>query len=474
MKTMEGKVKAKRKIQFPNGLVLLTFMIFIAVIATWLIPAGQFERVVNDAGQTVAIPGTYTPVDSNPASIWDGCEAILAGLIAGASIAFADLLIGGAFAVVKATGIIHGGVSLAVKKFQSKYQIAIIIIMVCCSLMCNFIGLSELSLVIIPIMIPVCLSLGLDSLTAMALTALSTGAGFGAAMANPFTVVISQDMVGLKLYSGAWFRIIGLVLITGAAIWYVLRYAKKVKKNPESSIMYERDKQLRIEYGVEENSAMKHTAMTGRQKAAAVVFLAGFILMIFGCINFEWNLSMIANVLMWSAFASGIISGMRLNDLADHFMQGLKDFVFIAACVGFARGTLVIMENAFIVDTIVNAVANVIQQFPPVLSAFGMLVFQTLFNFIVPSGSGQALLTMPIMFPLADVCGVTAQTAILAFQYGDGFTNLLWPTSGMLWGFLALIKMDYSEWLKFVGPIMGIWYGISAVMVIAAQLIGLG
>ena len=132
------------------------------------------------------------------------------------------------------------------------------------------------------------------------------------------------------------------------------------------------------------------------------------------------------------------------------------------------------MENAFIVDTIVNAVANVIQQFPPVLSAFGMLVFQTLFNFIVPSGSGQALLTMPIMFPLADVCGVTAQTAILAFQYGDGFTNLLWPTSGMLWGFLALIKMDYSEWLKFVGPIMGIWYGISAVMVIAAQLIGLG
>ncbi|OUO79671.1 hypothetical protein B5F53_06880 [Blautia sp. An249] len=472
MNTVEGRVRAKRKIQFPKGLVLLTFMIFIAVVATWIIPAGQYERVVNDAGQTVVVANTYTQVESNPASIWDGCEAILAGLVAGASIAFADLLIGGAFSVVKATGMINGGVSLVVKKFKSRYQIAIIIIMICCSTMCNFIGLSELSMAIIPIMIPVCLSLGLDSLTAMALTALSTCAGFGAAMANPFTVVISQNMVGLKLYSGAWYRLIGLVLIAGAAIWYVLRYAKKIKKNPQSSIMYERDKKLRVEYGVEEGKEIQHVTMNFRQKAAAVTFLAGFVLMIFGCINFGWDLSMIANVLLWSAFISGIVSGLSLNELADHFLQGLKDFVFIAACVGFARGTLVIMENAMIVDTIVNAVANVIQAFPPTLSAFGMLIFQALFNFIVPSGSGQALLTMPIMFPLADVCGVTAQTAILAFQFGDGFTNLLWPTCGSLWGYLALTKVEYTEWVKFVAPLMGIWYGIAAVLVIVAQLIG--
>ena len=236
--------------------------------------------------------------------------------------------------------------------------------------------------------------------------------------------------------------------------------------------MYERDKKLRVEYGVEEGKEIQHVTMNFRQKAAAVTFLAGFVLMIFGCINFGWDLSMIANVLLWSAFISGIVSGLSLNELADHFLQGLKDFVFIAACVGFARGTLVIMENAMIVDTIVNAVANVIQAFPPTLSAFGMLIFQALFNFIVPSGSGQALLTMPIMFPLADVCGVTAQTAILAFQFGDGFTNLLWPTCGSLWGYLALTKVEYTEWVKFVAPLMGIWYGIAAVLVIVAQLIG--
>lgn len=465
---------ARKRFILPHGLALLTIMIFIAVVASWYVPAGQFERIKNDAGQTVVVPGSYQVVESRPATLWQGWEAILGGCVAGASIAFADFLIGGAFGIVQGTGIIQGGVYKAVRFFGARYHLAIMLIMISMITLCNFIGLSELSMVVIPIMIPMCLALGLDSLTAMAMTSIAACVGFTTGIANPFTVVISQNLVGMELYSGSWYRLIVLALAAAAGILYVLAYARKIKADPAVGIMYERDKTLRVEYGVKDDGDMDHLRLNKRQTTAGISFLIGFVIMVYGCMTKGWGLSMIASVLLLNGVCTGFIAGMNVNTLVKHFLLGLQKFVIVAFAVGIARGTLVILQNTYIIDTIVNAVAGLVQMLPSTAAAVGMLTFQFLFNSLVPSGSGQALLTMPIMFPIADLVGVTQQTAILAFQYGDGFSNLLWPTVGSLWGYLALIKLDYSEWLKFIAPLMIVWYVIAVAAVFVAQFIQLG
>lgn len=465
--------KKSKGFKLPHGLALLVIMIFVAVIASWYVPAGEFQRVKNTAGQTVVVPGSYQTVKATPATFWDGWEAILGGCVAGASIAFADFLIGGAFGIVQGTGIIQGGVYRAVRFFGERYYLAIMVIMISMATLCNFIGLSELSMVVIPIMIPMCLALGLDSLTAMAMTAVAACAGFTAGIANPFTVVISQNLVGMELYSGSWYRLIVLVLVVITGVLYVLNYARRVRNNPEASIMFERDKQLRMDYDVKGDGNMDALRLNNRQVAASIAFLIGFAIMVYGCMTRGWGLSMIASVLLLNGVCAGFIAGMDINTVVKHFLLGMQKFVIVAFAVGFARGTLVILEHTHIIDTIVNVVSSIVQALPSPVAAVGMLVFQAVFNSLVPSGSGQALLTMPIMFPLADILGVTQQTAILAFQYGDGFSNLLWPTVGSLWGYLALIKLDYSEWLRFIAPLMLIWYAIAAIAVFVAQMIQL-
>ena len=450
----------------PSAFALLTLMIFIAVALSWVVPAGKFDRAPNAEGRMMVVPGTYHLVESNPASIWDGVASIPTGIVGSAAIIFTVLLIGGCFTVIEGTGILQASLSKVTKVFKGKELLMIPIVMIALSVMCSFIGLLELSMVMIPIMIPICLALRMDSMTALAIPLIATAAGFGAALANPFTVVIAQGIGELPLYSGAVYRTICLSVITLIGIVYVMRYAAKVRKDPTISVTYERDKLMAEEY-----SGGETIEMNGRRKLALVAFLAGFGTIIFGALKYRWGLMQIDTVFIAMAIACGFLAGMSVEELCEKFSKGLSTFVAAALISGFARAITVVLEDTSIIDSIINGVAFAVQALPPAVASVGMLVFQCLFNFIVPSGSGQALITMPIMIPLADILGVTRQTAILAFQFGDGFSNILWPTLGYLWACIGFAKVRYEEWVRFVLPLLGAWYLTAAVLVFIAQMI---
>lgn len=458
----------EKKLKLPHVLALLVIMIFIAAIATWIVPSGEFDREINSAGRSVVIPGSFRFVDANPADPWDAFGSIIQGLIGSAQIVFTVFIIGGAFNVLQAAGVVQAYLGKIVKLFNRKEWLLIPIVMILLSTMCTFIGLFELSLVIIPIMIPVCLALGLDSMTAVGLTLVSTVCGFAVGITNPFTVVVAQTIGEMPLYSGTWYRVICLVLFTLVGILYVMRYARKIKKDPSKSIMYERDQEYIRTTGINEEHHL-----TPRKMWAGIAFLVCFLILVFGALRWSWSLNEIATIFIVAAALVGYISGMSTEDLCENFIAGLQSFVVAAFCVGFARGITVILEQGLIIDTIVNALATLIASVPTGISAVAMLFVQLFFNFLVPSGSGQATIMMPIMLPLADIVGITRQTAILAFQFGDGFSNILWPTMGVLWACIGAAKIKFNEWVKWLLPLMGIWYGLAAVVVFIAQAIQL-
>lgn len=458
----------EKKLKLPHVLALLVIMIFIAAIATWIVPSGEFDREINSAGRSVVIPGSFHFVDANPADPWDAFGSIIQGLIGSAQIVFTVFIIGGAFNVLQAAGVVQAYLGKIVKLFNRKEWLLIPIVMILLSTMCTFIGLFELSLVIIPIMIPVCLALGLDSMTAVGLTLVSTVCGFAVGITNPFTVVVAQTIGEMPLYSGTWYRVICLVLFTLTGILYVMRYAKKIKKDPSKSIMYERDQEYIRTTGINEEHPL-----TPRKMWAGIAFFACFLILVFGALRWSWSLNEIATIFIVAAALVGYISGMTTEDLCENFIAGLQSFVVAAFCVGFARGITVILEQGLIIDTIVNALATLIASVPTGISAVAMLFVQLFFNFLVPSGSGQATIMMPIMLPLADIVGITRQTAILAFQFGDGFSNILWPTMGVLWACIGAAKIKFNEWVKWLLPLIGIWYGLAAVVVFIAQTIQL-
>ena len=458
----------EKKLKLPHVLALLVIMIFIAAIATWIVPSGEFDREINSAGRSVVVPGSFHFVEANPANPWDAFGSIIEGLIGSAQIVFTVFIIGGAFNVLQAAGVVQAYLGKIVKLFNRKEWLLIPIVMILLSTMCTFIGLFELSLVIIPIMIPVCLALGLDSMTAVGLTLVSTVCGFAVGITNPFTVVVAQTIGEMPLYSGTWYRVICLVLFTLVGILYVTRYARKIKKDPSKSIMYERDQEYIRTTGINEEHHL-----TPRKMWAGIAFLVCFLILVFGALRWSWSLNEIATIFIIAAALVGYISGMSTEDLCENFIAGLQSFVVAAFCVGFARGITVILEQGLIIDTIVNALANLIASVPTGISAVAMLFVQLFFNFLVPSGSGQATIMMPIMLPLADIVGITRQTAIIAFQFGDGFSNILWPTMGVLWACIGAAKIKFNEWVKWLLPLMGIWYGLAAVVVFVAQAIQL-
>jgi len=329
----------------------------------------------------------------------------------------------------------------------------------------------ELTMVYVPIILPLMLALGFDSMTAVATALCGSAIGFTSALANPFTTIVGQKIAGLPLMSGWGFRLIALVVIGVVGIAYVMRYAAKVKKDPTSSCMYEADLELRKE--LEAQSAQEYV-LTTRQKLAGVVALIMFCIMVYGVFSKGWDMPEIGGIFMGMAIVSGLISGMSLDEICETFLEGCQQVLLGALIVGISRGVAVVMNDAMITDTIIHAMAGVLQNLPGAVTSVGMLIVQTIMNFFIPSGSGQTVVTMPIMAPLADLVGVTRQTAVLALQYGDGFSNIFYPVSGYFMATLALGHVPYEKWMKKMLPLFGIWTAVAAVFMVIAQMIQWG
>ena len=457
----------KKKFTLPHIYVILVTMIVVAYLATLVVPSGKFQTEEGPTGAEVLVPGTFETIEKTYLSISDLIFSIPEGLIQASEIFFGILMIGGMFAVLERTGIIELGISKLAHSFANRGVLIIPFLMIPMAVLTAFTGAVELVLVYVPVVIPLMLKLGYDRITGTAIALISTIAGYSLALTAPATVGIAQQLVELELYSGLGYRLIALTLVLTIGIVFLMRYAIKVKKNPESSLLYG-DHAVDAEFEKDITNVPK---ATNRQVIASVVILAGVLLMIYGLISWGWYFKELAGLYAAMGILSGLIVGLKLDEIAVAFNEGFKNILLGAAVVGLARAVSVILTDGQIIDTIVNGLGVITQIVPHTITPTIMMAVQGLLNFVIPSSSGQAMISMPIMGGLADITGVSRQVAVLAFQIGDGFSHIFYPTSGYFMATLALSKIPYTKWLKFIIPLMIMWYLVGAILLIVAQLI---
>lgn len=379
--------------------------------------------------------------------------------------------VGGGFAVLRKTGIIEVGVNKIAHTFAGRGIMIVPVLMMLFATIDTFIGMPELCMVYVPIILPLMLALGYDSITACAVALCGSAAGFTAAITNPFTVAIAQKIAGLPLYSGSALRVVFLLVLVAIGSFFVASYAKRVKTDPKSSSMYQADLLNKKIHGPSHNF---NTDMTGRQKLAAFAGVSIFFTLIGGVFLLGWDLPQLAAMFILMGAVSGVASGLSGDEICDSFVEGCRDVLLGALIIGVARSINIIMVEAQVIDTIVNGLGALLNSLPTITAPIGMGIFQTLFNFLMPSGSGKTLITMPIMAPLSDIVGITRQTSILALQIGDGFSNILWPTSGYFMATLALAKVPWTKWVKFYFPLFIVWSLVGAGFLIVAYVINWG
>lgn len=464
--------KSKKPMKVPHIFIVLYAMILLVSIASYIIPAGQYDRVHDEAtGRNIIDASTYHRVEQHPAGIMDFLDAFCDGVVDAGYVVSLTFFVCGGFYVVNKSGVIGGLISWLSKKMKSHGIWLIPILMIVFAAIDCFIGMCELCMVYVPIILPLMLALGFDSMTACATALCGSAIGFTSAIANPFTTIVGQKIAGLPLLSGWQFRLISLIVVGLAGIIYVMLYARKIQKDPQKSLVYQSDLALRKELEEDMNNEIK---LNTRQKLAGVVCLIMFIIMIIGVFSWGWDMPQIGGIFTGMAIVSGLITGMKGEEICETFLEGCHQVLLGALIVGLSRGVSVIMSNTLIIDTIIHALAGVLQNLPSTITAVGMLIVQTIMNFLIPSGSGQTVVTMPIMAPLADLVGVTRQTAVLALQYGDGFSNIFYPVSGYFMATLALGHVEYDKWMKTMLPLFGIWTGLAAVFMVIAQVIQWG
>ena len=373
-----------------------------------------------------------------------------------------------AMTVLQETKAIEAGMGRMIKAMKDKTLLLIPIIMFLFSLCGSVFGMAEETIPFIPIFVSLMIAAGFDSITGVAVVLCGASAGFAGAFINPFTIQVAQGIAELPLLSGMSFRIVMYICMVILSVTMVMRYAVKVRKNPQISVMHDFDK---TREDVADLDALP--AFGGREKLILVVFLATIILLVYGVIKKGWYMDEIAALFLGMSMVVAAIGGLGFNGYANALSKGMADIAGGALVVGFARGILVVMTDGNILYTILHGAASLLNGLPAMVSAAGMYVFQCLLNFIVPSGSGQAAVSMPILAPLSDLVGVTRQTACIAFQLGDGISNIFTPTSGYFMAGLALAKVPWSKWAKWFLPILGLQYLLGLIFVLVAQGIGL-
>ena len=481
-----GAALGAPRFRAPDTTLIIFAIIVLAAVLTWIVPPGEFTREeieVEGAGtREVVVPGSFRSVERPQASVGarlvgtvvDVFQAPIRGIVdsdAAPIIAFV-LLVGGAFGILTATGAVEAGLRRTVRAAERNPLVGVAVIplfMVLFSLGGAVFGMAEETIPFVLIFVPLALALGYDSLTGAAIPFLGSAAGFAAAFLNPFTVGVAQGIAGVPLFSGADFRIGLWVVTTGAVTAFVMWHAARVRRDPTRSPVYALDQTRRAEASPE---AALDARFTGEQIATLVVFALGIGVLVFGVLSYGWYITEIAALFVALGVAMAVAGRLAPNRAAGAFMEGVKDLAPTAIIIGLARGILVILEGGQTIDPVLNAVAGALEGTGATLSAMAMFGAQTALNFFVPSGSGQAALTMPLMAPLADLVGVSRQTAVLAFQMGDGFTNMIIPTNAVLMGALSLAGVPWPAWARWVLPLQVALFALGLVALAVAVAVG--
>lgn len=457
------------KFRVPHTFVLIFCIIIVVAILTYVVPAGQFERSEDpETGVTVIDPDSYTKIEQTPVPFTDIFTSVPKGMGEVGWIVFLIFIIGGAFGMINGTGAIEAGVSKLVTGLRDRERLLIPMTLVIFSLGGATFGMAESTLIFIPMGVVLARSLRMDAITGMAMVFIGAMAGFSAGFLNPFTVGVAQGIAGLPIFSGLGLRIVVQLVLVAIASIYIIRYSERVKKDPSKSLVHELEKTA-----VQSDDAHE-VDFTTRHLLVILTVIAGFGLIIYGVFN-GWSTSTdLAAIFLAVGIVSGLIGGTSPNDLAENFVAGARELTYGALIVGLARGIVVVLEDGQIIDTIIHSSAQLLSWLPSYLSATGMYIFQVLLNFFIPSGSGQAATTIPIMAPLGDLLEVSRQSVVLAYQLGDGFTNALFPTSAILMAGLSIAKIPYERWVRWVMPLMLWWIVAGAIFMIISVAINYG
>jgi uncharacterized ion transporter superfamily protein YfcC len=458
-----------RKSKVPHTYVLLFSLIILAVVGSYVLPAGQFDRVKDEVThKTIVVPGSYKHVEQTPVSFFNTFISIQKGMIDAGSVVFFVFLVYASFYVVMQTHALHAFIGWLLRVMEGKEILIIPVFMYLFALGGSIFGMFEETFGFIPLFVGLAIAMGYDAIVGMSMVSLGVAMGFAAAFMNPFTVGLAQKFAELPLFSAMGFRIVSWFILVSMAVLWTVRYARKIKADPTKSLMYGVDMgSLALDH-----DELLNSKFTGRDKLVLgyVVFIIG--LLVWGVIKKGWYFNEIAGLFLIMGVFAGFISGMKPSELASCYVEGLKDITFGALVIGVSRGILIVMREGNIIDTVIYGLAQPLSLFPKWVAAEGMLFIQTLINFFIPSGSGQAATTMPIMAPLADLLGITRQTAVLAYQYGDGFSNILWPTT-LLPVICGIARVPIEKWWKYFVPFFLLLLPVQMIFMAAAVMMNL-
>lgn len=511
-----------RKVAIPHTYVIVFSFIVAAALLTWILPGGEFNREtvdVNGTPREIIVEGSFHEAEKSPQT-WQVFSALFDGFADKADIIVFILIIGGAFWIMNDSKAIDVGIQSFLGRVRKLERfrffrwmgvdnMIITLIMLIFSVFGATFGMSEETIAFIIIFVPLAISMGYDSIVGISMCFVGAGLGFAGALLNPFTIGIAQGLSSLPLFSGIEYRLFVWLVINSVGIFWVLRYAARIRKNPASSPVYKTDSHWRNRQGVDLDQLVYSTPVSAW--ISFVILLAGmtvfavlepsstlrignneytfyflpiiaglfavtgiwtlrksvhfFILnllmftilyLIVGVMGYGWFVKEIATLFFVMGIFAGIAMNRSANQITRLFIEGMRDILSAAVVVGLAGGILVILEDGKVIDSLLYQIASSMQEFGKLASVSMMYVIQTLINIVIPSGSAKAALTMPIMSQFSDLIGVSRQATVMAFQLGDGFTNMITPTSPVLIGVLGVAKIPYEKWLKWVLPFMAI------------------
>lgn len=474
--------KGIKQFKVPHVYAIIFALMVIFAVLTWIVPPGSYQRQeVN--GREVTVAGTYeqsekTYIDEETGDevdlrqgVFDVLQAPTRGIQEAIEVVAFILIVGGSFQVITKTGAITSGMGRVVRRFKNKGILIIPIAMVLFALGGTSFGMAEETLPFFAIFMPIMMAMGFDSMTAFMVVFVGARTGYIASTINPFNVLIAQGILGIQGNPQLWLRMIAWVVLTAVAITWVVLYARRVKKNPESSITFEDDIAKKVEFAADESAL--DAEFTGRQKGVLAVFIAGMCLIIWGLVTQGWYMNEISAVFLAMGLLAGVIAGFSQDVIAQEFVAGIADFAFSAIVVGLARGILVIASDGMIIDTILNALATGLGGIPAVLFTTLLYAVENLLAILVPSSSGLAALTAPIFGPLTELMGLNPEAAVWALSMGSATMSLICPTSAILVAGLGVCKIKLGQWWKTVWKFFLVVSLINIVFVAISGLIAL-
>jgi len=445
-----GAPVARRR-RFPDAFTLLLGCVLLAALASFVLPPGQYERRDDPAtGRRLVVAGTFHAVERHPVGPFAALVAIPKGLLDAGPIVFLIFLVGGAFAVIERTGVLGRGVGLLERALAGREMLAIPACALLFALGGIFEGMLEEIIALVPVLLLLARRVRLDPLTAVAMSMGAALVGGAFSPANPFQVGIAQKLAQLPLLSGAGFRTVVLVIALAAFIAWTMRYAARHRPDAVPA------------------EALVGGAVSWRDIAVLVLVPLAFAVYVFGVLRLGWDFDQMSALFFAMGIGAGLLGGLGIEGTIEAYKHGFKDMAWAAIVVGFSRAIYLVLDQGRVIDSIVHALVTPIEGLSPTLAGLAMMAAHTVIHFPVPSPSGHAVLTIPILVPVSDLVGLSRQVTVLAFQYGTGLAEMLTPTNGAMMAILAAAGVGYERWLRFMLPIYAVLGALGALAIVAA------